>query len=328
MIVTKWLLPPTDCTYLKCDAPEALLETRCDGKVAESRLYFDMDPTTECFEGSHTFRAALAATLLILYTLTTANFAPSFFETWGSKTDIRIRPTFVASASFVKLISVCVAVLATRVTWAMVLFPVVGSLWLLWLSMYLVPPTNINWVDRLISFGYATLLWHSICIALAWSVQDVTKEAGDCLTTTGDLAVESSVSCVKEQDHVLAGAFRLLPTVLHQVGLPTICFCFTGLQYCGMRSRKVQVLQASNSEMQLLQKQSSRAVVDNHHHVQELQGESGSQNLRSSLAVEVDSDGVDESMIDRIVQHNARSEERRVGKECISRCRSRLSPYH
>ena len=183
MIVTKWLLRPTDCTYLKCDAPEALLEIQCVGKVADPRLYFDMDPTIECFEGSHTFRAALAATLLILYTVTTANFAPSFFESWSDKKDIRIRPTFVATASFVKLVSVCVAVLATRVTWAMVLFPVVGSFWLLWISMWVNRPTNIEWVDRLISFGYATLLWHSICIAMAWSVQDITKEATPCPTS-------------------------------------------------------------------------------------------------------------------------------------------------
>src|SRR3546814_9016362 len=29
-----------------------------------------------------------------------------------------------------------------------------------------------------------------------------------------------------------------------------------------------------------------------------------------------------------LVQQNARSEERRVGKECVSTCRSRWSPYH
>src|SRR3546814_16092969 len=28
------------------------------------------------------------------------------------------------------------------------------------------------------------------------------------------------------------------------------------------------------------------------------------------------------------VEHGARSEERRVGKACVSRCRSRWSPYH
>src|SRR3546814_9991537 len=28
------------------------------------------------------------------------------------------------------------------------------------------------------------------------------------------------------------------------------------------------------------------------------------------------------------VQHRVRSEERRVGKECVSTCRSRWSPYH
>src|SRR3546814_9357734 len=30
----------------------------------------------------------------------------------------------------------------------------------------------------------------------------------------------------------------------------------------------------------------------------------------------------------RIAQRPGRSEERRVGKECVSTCRSRLSPYH
>src|SRR3546814_19449373 len=31
---------------------------------------------------------------------------------------------------------------------------------------------------------------------------------------------------------------------------------------------------------------------------------------------------------DRAMADNARSEERRVGKECVSTCRSRWSPYH
>src|SRR3546814_1900275 len=31
---------------------------------------------------------------------------------------------------------------------------------------------------------------------------------------------------------------------------------------------------------------------------------------------------------DHEVQHASRSEERRVGKECVSTCRSRWSPYH
>src|SRR3546814_12896248 len=30
----------------------------------------------------------------------------------------------------------------------------------------------------------------------------------------------------------------------------------------------------------------------------------------------------------RLNQHGVRSEERRVGKECVSTCRSRWSPYH
>src|SRR3546814_17283150 len=32
--------------------------------------------------------------------------------------------------------------------------------------------------------------------------------------------------------------------------------------------------------------------------------------------------------VDMIVQNVSRSEERRVGKECVSTCRSRWSPYH
>src|SRR3546814_1590626 len=39
----------------------------------------------------------------------------------------------------------------------------------------------------------------------------------------------------------------------------------------------------------------------------------------------VDSLRPDEQMIDHLIE---RSEERRVGKECVSTCRSRWSPYH
>ena len=35
-----------------------------------------------------------------------------------------------------------------------------------------------------------------------------------------------------------------------------------------------------------------------------------------------------EGAFDKVDQKNARSEERRVGKECASMCRSRWSPYH
>src|SRR3546814_12534054 len=38
--------------------------------------------------------------------------------------------------------------------------------------------------------------------------------------------------------------------------------------------------------------------------------------------------GGDWSRVDRIVKIGVRSEERRVGKECVSTCRSRWSPYH
>ena len=43
MIVTKWLMRAADCTYLP------------DEKV----LYFDMSPSTRCYEGAHTVRASL-----------------------------------------------------------------------------------------------------------------------------------------------------------------------------------------------------------------------------------------------------------------------------
>src|SRR3546814_21152029 len=33
-------------------------------------------------------------------------------------------------------------------------------------------------------------------------------------------------------------------------------------------------------------------------------------------------------LIERVLDVDARSEERRVGKECVSTCRSRLSPYN
>src|SRR3546814_5777389 len=37
---------------------------------------------------------------------------------------------------------------------------------------------------------------------------------------------------------------------------------------------------------------------------------------------------VERAQLDRMVQENHRSEERRVGKECVSTCRYRWSPYH
>src|SRR3546814_13107076 len=37
---------------------------------------------------------------------------------------------------------------------------------------------------------------------------------------------------------------------------------------------------------------------------------------------------IDTDMIIRVEHMTARSEERRVGKECVSTCRSRWSPYH
>src|SRR3546814_5324169 len=35
-----------------------------------------------------------------------------------------------------------------------------------------------------------------------------------------------------------------------------------------------------------------------------------------------------QARVRRILGHGTRSEERRVGKECVSTCRSRWSPYH
>src|SRR3546814_10205690 len=39
-------------------------------------------------------------------------------------------------------------------------------------------------------------------------------------------------------------------------------------------------------------------------------------------------DALLEARLDRVIPVAARSEERRVGKECVSTCRSRWSPYH
>src|SRR3546814_12657530 len=60
----------------------------------------------------------------------------------------------------------------------------------------------------------------------------------------------------------------------------------------------------------------------------------GHARYRSGIAVAIDSPF--ESMADLIeagrsgeeLNYAARSEERRVGKECVSTCRSRWSPYH
>jgi hypothetical protein len=244
MIVTKWLMRAADCTYLP------------DEKV----LYFDMSPSTRCYEGAHTVRASLGATLLIFYTLTTANFAPSFIESWSHSKDIRVRPSFVAMASFVKLISVCVAVLATRVTWVVVLFPVLGSLWLLYISVYVTPPTNIHWASQLARLGYIALLWHSICISLAWAVQGITKEITPCSQTEGGgVVTESSLECVEEDEHPLAETFRLLPTVLHQVGLLLLLCCCAGAAFCRRRHHKVDVIQVETSQMELLRQEGIHA---------------------------------------------------------------------
>src|SRR3546814_17142793 len=38
--------------------------------------------------------------------------------------------------------------------------------------------------------------------------------------------------------------------------------------------------------------------------------------------------GLEDIAFVRVIQRHRRSEERRVGKECVSTCRSRWSPYH
>src|SRR3546814_12842629 len=47
-----------------------------------------------------------------------------------------------------------------------------------------------------------------------------------------------------------------------------------------------------------------------------------SEALETSVKLRVSTHGL------RSVEHVGRSEERRVGKECVSTCRSRWSPYH
>lgn len=239
MIVTKWLLRAADCTYL----PE------------EQLLYYDLDRTERCFEGKHTFRASLGASLLILYTLTTANFAPSFIETWSDQKDIRVRPTFVAMSSFVKLLSVCVAVLATRIQWAMVLFPVLGSLVLLCISLRQ-PPTNISWADRLVASTYAALSLHSVCVALAWGL-DITRDVTPCSTTEGSSyaphGVEPSIECLEEDDQSTAEKIRMLPTLLHQVGLILLFTCCAGKAFYAKKAR-VEVVQPTESQSQEVRK--------------------------------------------------------------------------
>src|SRR3546814_14569251 len=47
--------------------------------------------------------------------------------------------------------------------------------------------------------------------------------------------------------------------------------------------------------------------------------------VRAVLSVDLFNEGVDVPAVDTVLM---RSEERRVGKECVSTCRSRWSPYH
>ena len=48
----------------------------------------------------------------------------------------------------------------------------------------------------------------------------------------------------------------------------------------------------------------------------------------SDLLVDAENEGERKEYVQIIRENNERSEERRVGKECTSWCRSRWSPYH
>src|SRR3546814_13370281 len=48
----------------------------------------------------------------------------------------------------------------------------------------------------------------------------------------------------------------------------------------------------------------------------------------TSIPVKYDEDGADGRKVKVLLDSLQRSEERRVGKECVSTCRSRWSPYH
>src|SRR3546814_12080423 len=66
----------------------------------------------------------------------------------------------------------------------------------------------------------------------------------------------------------------------------------------------------------------------------------GAKVVVNDLGGSAQGDGANSSAADRVVEeirqaggtavanHDSRSEERRVGKECVSTCRSRWSPYH
>src|SRR3546814_18271449 len=60
--------------------------------------------------------------------------------------------------------------------------------------------------------------------------------------------------------------------------------------------------------------------------------EHGFQKLREELTEMVEAvhfhNAKIEYLVDQLYSYNRRSEERRVGKECVSTCRSRWSPYH
>src|SRR3546814_1364999 len=82
----------------------------------------------------------------------------------------------------------------------------------------------------------------------------------------------------------------------------TRCALVTGVQTCAL-----PIFPRQTAVAQIRQPVTSHAVID------EILGAT----LQRSLVREVDG---------RVIQR--RSEERRVGKECVSTCRSRWSPYH
>ena len=60
--------------------------------------------------------------------------------------------------------------------------------------------------------------------------------------------MESSIECIPEDEHPLAAAFRLLPTLLHQTGLILLfTICTISAAFCRNKN-KVEVIQADKSQ--------------------------------------------------------------------------------
>src|SRR3546814_13152798 len=68
----------------------------------------------------------------------------------------------------------------------------------------------------------------------------------------------------------------------------------------------------------------SKMVLDAIYNIRRILIEQKINSLITNVGVEAERDKIMESIVD----YNNRSEERRVGKECVSTCRSRWSPYH